>query len=277
MNNSSRRAWQLPRGVSSGTWDYLAEPTIATDYDSFHGDHPLMRLDVALVAEQLRSLAVGRNCSAAELLLADFGCGTARVAKSLSDSNCRTLNIDLSQHMLTTAATELRRSDRPELVRSNLVELDWLRDQQIDLSVCLFSSIGMIRGRQHRVNFLRHVHRTLKADGVFLLHVHNRGHSWLDPQGPGWLMKTWWKSLTSKDWQYGDRVYVYRGLPQMFLHIYSRRELAAELRAAGFVNFELLPINLQGSELLRAGSPTEYFRAGGYFAICHATKFTQRV
>ncbi len=272
MSNLSRRAWQLPRGVSSGTWDYLAEPTIATEYDAFHGDHPLMQLDVALVAEQLSALAARRGCSTSDLLLADFGCGTARVARHLQSANCRTLNVDLSAHMLTTAAVDLRGNqqfdERAALVRSNLVELDWLGDGVLDMSVCLFSSIGMIRGRQHRITFLRHVRRTLKADGVFILHVHNRGHSWLDPQGPGWLMKTWLKSRLRQGWEYGDRVYVYRGLPQMFLHIYSRRELAAELRAAGFEHFNLHPINLQGSELMQSGRATEYFRAGGFFAIC---------
>lgn len=268
MNHSSRRAWQLPRGVSSGTWDYLAEPSIATEYDAYHGDHPLMQLDVSLVSQQLSQLAQRRACKPSDLLLADFGCGTARVARHLHSTNCRTLNIDLSRHMLEAAQVELGQNERAAMVQSNLVELDWLGDSVLDMSVCLFSSIGMIRGRQHRLSFLRHVRRTLKPDGVFILHVHNRGHSWLDPQGPGWLFRTWLKSRTNKDWEYGDRVYVYRGLPQMFLHIYSRRELSLELRAAGFENFQLQPINLTGSQLLPAGKATEYFRAGGYFAIC---------
>ena len=268
MTNSSRRAWQLPRGVSSGTWDYLAEPAIATEYDAYHGDHPLMQLDVALVSEQLSALAARRGCSTAELLLADFGCGTARVARHLHSSGCRTLNIDLSQHMLATAAADLGTSERAALVHSNLVELEWLGDRVLDMSVCLFSSIGMIRGREHRIAFLRNVRRTLKEDGLFVLHVHNRGHSWLDPQGPGWLLRTWLKSKTTANWEYGDRVYVYRGLPQMFLHIYSRRELMRELRAAGFVGTNVLPINLQGSALMKSRSVTEYFRAGGFFALC---------
>ena len=267
MNQSSRRAWQLPRGVSSGTWDYLAEPSIATEYDSFHGNHPLMQLDVQLVADQLNALAARRGCPTSDLLLADFGCGTARVARHLEKSGCRTLNVDLSHHMLATCSVGSGQAAQTAFVHANLVELNWLRDATIDLSVCLFSSIGMIRGRQHRIAFLRHVRRTLKPDGLLVLHVHNRGHSWLDPQGPGWLLKTWLKSKTTRDWEYGDRVYVYRGLPQMFLHIYSRRELLSELRSAGFLNIDLLPINLQGSQCMPSGR-TEYFRAGGYFAVC---------
>ncbi len=268
MTDSSRRAWQLPRGVSSGTWDYLAEPSIATEYDSYHGEHPLMKLDLALVSEQLAALAQRRACAPSDLLVADFGCGTARVARHLAQSGCRTLNVDLSQHMLTTAAEELAGNKRAALVLSNLVELDWLADGVVDLAVCLFSSLGMIRGQQHRIACLRHVQRTLNRDGVFILHVHNRGHSWLDPQGPSWLFRTWLKSKTNKNWEFGDRVYVYRGLPQMFLHIYSRRELMFELGEAGFEQIDILPINLQGSELMRSGSFTEYLRAGGFFAIC---------
>ncbi len=143
--------------------------------------------------------------------------------------------------MLMAASADLPATSRAALIHSNLVELEWLGDAVLDMSVCLFSSIGMIRGRQHRVTFLRHVRRTLKSDGIFILHVHNRGHSWLDPQGPGWLLQTWLKSHTTKDWEYGDRVYVYRGLPRMFLHIYSRRELIADLRGAGFDNFQIQP------------------------------------
>jgi ubiquinone/menaquinone biosynthesis C-methylase UbiE len=266
-NESSRRAWQLPRGVSSGTWDYLAEPSIATEYDSFHGDHPLMRLDVQIVTEELQRLCAARGVPASELLLADFGCGTARVARQLKSTGCRMLNVDLSMHMLQTASSAVGAGQSAAYVHSNLVELDWLADGTIDLSVCLFSSIGMIRGRQHRIAFLKHVQRTLKPDGRLVLHVHNRGHSWFDPQGPGWLINTWLKSKLNKSWEFGDRVYVYRGLPQMFLHIYSRRELLAELRAAGFKNVQLRPINLQGSDYLESIF-NQYWRAGGYFAIC---------
>ena len=48
-NEKSRPAWQLPPGVSRGTWDYVHEVSIATQYDGFHHGHPLLELDRNLV------------------------------------------------------------------------------------------------------------------------------------------------------------------------------------------------------------------------------------
>ncbi|MCC6507859.1 MAG: class I SAM-dependent methyltransferase [Pirellulaceae bacterium] len=248
----------------------MAEPAIASEYDAFHGDHPLMRLDVQLIQDKILASVIDPLGQSADQpstqLLADFGCGTARIARQLEARGLRTLNIDLSPHMLQTAAAGLRPTQN-SLVHSNLVELDWLADSVVDIAVCLFSSIGMIRGRQHRIDFLKHVHRTLKPQGKFLLHVHNRGHSWLDPQGPGWLISTFVKACLYSHWQFGDRVYVYRGLPSMYLHIYSRRELVADMHAAGFTNFSILPINVTGTALLDPQTWFQYFRSGGFFVL----------
>lgn len=258
---AGRRAWQLPRGVSSGTWDYLAEPTIATDYDSFHGQHPLMELDSQLLDDCLKSYPAARS------IVADFGCGTARIARRLAPRGYCTLNVDLSRFMLQTASRHLSASEQTAFVHSNLVELDWLCDWAVDVAVCLFSSVGMIRGRRNRVVFLKHVKRTLRPHGLLLLHVHNRGHSWLDPHGPWWLISTRVKSWLHRDWEHGDRVYVYRGLPQMYLHIYSQAELRADLHAAGFTNLEILLIDVTGSRLLPGKTMAQHLRAGGFFAI----------
>jgi ubiquinone/menaquinone biosynthesis C-methylase UbiE len=261
-SGGGRRAWQLPRGVGAGTWDYVDEPSIASEYDSFHRDHPLMALDQALLLEHLRS-----GYPPEQSLVADFGCGTARVARLIEPLGYRTLNIDLSSHMLRTAAAGIQHLSRAAFVHSNLVELEWLGDAVVDVAVCLFSSIGMIRGRQNRIAFLKHVHRTLKPGGMLLLHVHNRGRSWLDPQGPWWLMSTRLKSMSSQSCEYGDRVYVYRGLPRMFLHIYSRTELQADLRRAGFEHFEVRAIDVTGSRLMPPSALAVHLRAGGYFAV----------
>lgn len=257
-----RRAWQLPRGVGAGTWDYVADPSIATEYDSYHGNHPLMTLDESLLKERLLGAYPPERS-----LVADFGCGTARIARCLEPLGYRTLNVDLSRHMLRTAAAGVQRPQQAAFVQSNLVELEWLADAAVDVAVCLFSSIGMIRGREHRIAFLKHVRRTLKPGGLLYLHAHNRGRSWLDPQGPWWLVSTRLRGLLSKDCEYGDRVYVYRGLPRMFLHIYSQGELRADLRAAGFEQAEILPIDVTGSHLLPRRTKGVNLRAGGYFAF----------
>ena len=202
-------------------------------------------------------------------LVGDFGCGTGRVAAQICPLGYRTLNVDLSQHMLKVARSKFEPSaSSAGFVHGNLVQLQWLRSQTLDMAVCLFSSIGMIRGREHRTAFLKHVRDALKPGAKFILHVHNRHHSWMDPLGPWWLISTWIRSRLDSNIEMGDRVYAYRGLPTMFLHIYSRSELLADLSNAGFSIVDMLAINRTGDQILQPRLPFQQLRAGGYFAIC---------
>jgi ubiquinone/menaquinone biosynthesis C-methylase UbiE len=257
----ARPLWQLPPGVSRGTWDYIHLASIADDYDSYFKEHPLLRLDMQIVERFLPKLGDTPP------IVGDFGCGTARVAKQLAPQGYRVLNVDMSLPMLKQATANDLDSAMSVCVRGNLVQLDWLRDRSLAMAVCLFSSIGMIRGRSHRRAFLKHVHRCLCDGAVLVLHVHNRMRSLFDPGGIRWLLNTHWKSWTGNTWEFGDRVYNYRGLPAMFLHIYSQNELVQDLRSAGFSQFEVLPINATASELLQRRTFFANVRAGGFFAI----------
>jgi len=267
LTKRTRPAWQLPPGISRGTWDYLHSPSIAEDYDSYFRDHPLLKLDIEVVRRVLHSEPQE------PFTIADFGCGTARMARAFTPLGYRMLNVDLSRHMLSQASqvdgSKIDGSNEQlsGCVQANLVQLNWLRDSVLDMAVCLFSSIGMIRGREHRQKFLSHVCRSLRPDAPLILHVHNRLRSLLDPGGPTWLLRTWLSSWTNRDWEYGDRVYAYRGLPSMFLHIYSRRELMDDLTAAGFKQVQILPINSTADDLLPPTTRFSTIRAGGYFAI----------
>ncbi len=255
-------SWKLPPGVSRGTWDYVHSRQIASDYDRYFAEHPLLKLDLAFIAEHLPP----RQADGPPPLVADLGCGTGRVSRALSAQGYRMLNIDLSQHMLDEL---MRQSEHPHLntcIQANLVELDFLQTVDLDMAVCLFSSIGMIRGRENRRRFLAGLRPALKPAAKLILHAHNRYHSLWDPKGPAWLLSTKWKSMWQPDWEYGDRVYSYRGLPAMYLHIYSRGELRSDLRAAGFRNIKFTLINSTGDALL-SSSPLGPLRAGGYFVV----------
>ncbi len=110
--------------------------------------------------------------------------------------------------------------DRMATLRANMVQLQFLKDRSLDLALCMYSSIGMVRERKNRIDVMRQVSRALHPHGRFLVHVHNRG-SWLrDPQGIRLTLHGWYQSLKGH-WELGDRIYAYRGLPSMFLHIYS--------------------------------------------------------
>lgn len=262
----SRPTWQLPPGVSKGTWDYVQSKKIAEDYEQFLRDHPLFQLDISFVRSQIPTDTPAG--SSEFLVAADLGSGTGRVSRAFaSERNLHWLNLDLSQSMLEEQSQLASGPDSESSfpIRANLVELDFLQPKSLDLAVCLFSSIGMIRGRKNRVEFLRGVRSALKPDASLILHVHNRLQSFWDPGGIYWLCQTFMMSLLGRA-EYGDRVYAYRGLPTMFLHIYSRNELKAELVDAGFKNTELFAINHDGSKIVDGGV-LKNVRAGGYFAV----------
>ena len=96
--DQSRASWQLPAGVSRGTWDYVTESAIAADYDRFHAGHPLLELDMRLIAEHLGPLAIRSDGS--RRIAVDFGCGTGRNLVPLAEQGWRVVGVDLSLDML---------------------------------------------------------------------------------------------------------------------------------------------------------------------------------
>ncbi len=264
-----KASWQLPRGVSRGTWDYVQSPHIATDYDSYFASHPLMKLDLEFVERHLPAIPSGSHDTINHPVIADLGCGTGRVSRRFSPLGYRMVNIDLSAHMLAELSRQTEHPAQQLNIRTNLAELKCLGPASIDLAVCLFSSLGMIRGASHRLRCLQAVRAALKPGSLLILHAHNRYHSLWDPAGPAWLLSTRWKSLVDRNWEFGDRVYAYRGLPTMFLHIFSRGELRQQLTLAGFDELHFYPINITGDALL-VDSWLTPVRAGGYFVTCRA-------
>ena len=252
--------WQLPPGVSPGTWDYTHNQSIADTYETFLAGTPLVQADLRWVQDALPPPRQGEPT-----LVADLGCGNGRSAIPLAAQGYRVWGLDLSQPMLQSmlaAAAQQQVEVWP--LRVNLVQLDGIGDQVVDHAVCLFSTLGMIRGRKHRRRFLAQVHRIVRPGGVLIVHAHNR-LSWL--RHPGGLRRTLasaWKALTSDD-DFGDHVYAYRNLADMYLHSFSARELAADLRAAGWQIGRWKRVSLTGDRLLKSHEVTI---AGGFFVVC---------
>ena len=258
--------WKLPPGVSPGTWDYVHTPSIANDYDRFLQGTSLTKFDLSVVEDYLPQAASDGA------LIADLGCGTGRTRELVHRKGYRLLGIDLSQSMLihfvqksNRGANEVGGQDL--CLRANLVTLDCLADCTIDHAVCLFSSLGMIRGAKNRRRALQHFYRILKPGGFFFLHVHNRWASLRDPGGIKHLARSWWRARRDPEFDFGDRVYGYRGLPNMFLHSYSRRALHSDLRQAGFESIKIVPLTIQGDKGLHWGWLGTSVRAGGFMAI----------
>lgn len=213
-------------------------------------------------------------------MVLDLGCGPGRASLPLARLGYDVVAIDLSTPMLRVTVAKSAATATPGRIfplRANLVELDGLADDSADHAVCLFSTLGMIQGRQHRQAMLRHVARILRAPsqthparGRMLLHVHNRWSALLEPGGWRRLATSWCRARGQADWEFGDWIYAYRGLDRMFIHRFSRREILSDLVACGWQIETVRPIAVDGT---RIDQSTRL--PGGYLITCRGAKAGQ--
>lgn len=258
-----RPAWRLPAGVAPGTWEYTRQDSIASGYQDFLAQTPLIGLDTRLTLRELPPPHSDRQSR-----VVDLGCGDGRTLRSLWAAGYDVLGVDLSDPMLgRVVAGEHGEALRTRLIRANLVELGCLADASVDHAVCLFSTIGMIRGRNFRQQFIGHVARLVRPGGTFVLHVHNRNSAWRDrPSSLAWLRSAW-ASVRKKDHEIGDRVYAYRGLADMFLHTYSLKELRQDLLTSGWRIDNIIALAPNSDAELSRPNFLPGLRAGGFLAI----------
>jgi SAM-dependent methyltransferase len=261
MTQPDRPTWLLPPGVSRGLWDYVHAPHIADDYDDYFAFNTLFETDEAALSRQFDRPG----------LVADLGCGTGRALIPLVRKGHRGLAIDLSEHMLRVVQEKADGEGLAiECVRANLVELDAIADNAVDYAMCLFSTLGMIRGRTNRRKVLTHARRILKPGGRFVLHVHNYWFNLRDPDGPGWVMGNLLTAPFTSDVEIGDRWYPYRGLPSMFLHVFRWQELKTDLHAAGFRIRECIALDAARRHALTRPWLFAALRTNGWIVTCEA-------
>lgn len=252
--------WQLPKGVSSGTWDYVETTDIATSYDEYLRQHGMFRLDEEVV----------RRYSESKTSAIDLGCGTGRAVWPMVQQGIDCVACDLSQAMLEEVKSKcLHQFPQQSVlrVRANLVDLDCFQRDAFDLALCLFSTLGMIRGGAAREQFLNHVQRMLAPGGHFVLQVHNYWAHLYDPNGPWWMLRNLVRTKLKQDVEIGDRFYPYRGIPKMYLHSFSFREIQRLLRNCGFKILESIPLNKQQNAPLGRPTLAGYFRASGWIVV----------
>ena len=268
--------WRRPRGVAAGTWAYTQQRRIADHYDAFVAETPLCRLDRQLVAD----VFPGCDCRQPEIIL-DLGCGSGRTAIPLAQRGYRVIGIDLSQPMLEVLQSKLdaRRTGvgqaecdrefggpgmlRIHTLRANLVELDGIADRSAGHAVCLFSTLGMIHGKLNRRRMLAQVARILRPGGQLVLHVHNRWAALSEPNGISRLSRSWLRSCRDREHDFGDATYAYRGLDAMFMHRFSRREIASELNSTGWSVGQVVAVSLDGASEQRSAGWLQRW-AGGF-------------
>jgi ubiquinone/menaquinone biosynthesis C-methylase UbiE len=246
--------WQLPLGVNRGLWDYLHDPAIARGYDASLTDSPLFHLDKDFVE---------RHCPQQGRML-DLGCGTGRLLVGMARRGWRVVGVDLSAEMLAVAAGKARSENLSvHLLHANIAELDCLRDEVFDAAACLFSTLGMVLGSANRRQVLKHVYRTLRPGGRFILHVHNRWFNVWNGPGRAWLLRDVLRSFLGKE--SGDRVMpVHQGVAGLTLHLFGRREAERLLTKAGFRLLETKPISALPDGRLSCPAWFGWLRAYGY-------------
>jgi hypothetical protein len=99
----------------------------------------------------------------------------------------------------------------------------------------------MVSGREHRRQVLGHARRILKPGGLVALHVHNVWRHLFSPPGRRWLALDLVKRLIGHPTA-GDTEHVYRGIPRMYHHSFTRREITRLLRCCGFQIREMIPL-----------------------------------
>ncbi len=257
----SRPAWQLPRGVTRGLWNYAQADHIARDYDEYFAYNRLFEFDEEVLNRYFREPGT----------VVDLGCGTGRALVPLARRGFHGIGVDLSLEMLQVVGEKVDEESLPiDRLRANMVELDCLADGIADYSVCLFSTLGMIRGRENRARALGHVRRILKPGGIFIVHIHNFWFNLRDPGGPWWVIKSVLRSSLKRKIEAGDKFFDYRRIPNMFLHVFRRREILGDLRQAGFRIHDLIRLDPRRHRALRYPWLFGDLRANGWIIVCEA-------
>ena len=242
-----------------GTWAYANERSIADHYDAFVADTPLCTTDQSILADLFPE-----TLSTSATKIVDLGCGSGRSATQLAAKGYRVVGVDLSQSMLEV----LRRKPLPDgqdiaVVRANLVDLECFANDSFDHAICMFSTMGMIQGRLNRRRMLAHVANIVTPGGRFVFHVHHRWAAFAEPGGTKKLAKSWWESIRSRERDFGDATYAYRGIEDMFMHRFSRGELRADLAETGWSIENIDCLSADGAKVIPSPRVMRH-RVGGF-------------
>jgi len=249
--------WRLPRGVSRSLWEYAHDPSIARDDADHLAGSALIELDARLVETWLPQPGT----------LVDLGCGPGRIAVPLARRGFQVLGVDLSPESLRcTQAAAGRAGVSVSLIRANLCDLACCPDAEFDNALLLFGTLGMVEGVENRRAVLSETARILKPGGRLIMHAHNVWSHAFHAAGRRWLLHDRWKALWGSATA-GDTRRDYRGIPGMYHHAFTLRELRALLRESGFLIRETVPITTDSRGGVTHPRWGSWFKAGSWMIL----------
>ena len=268
--------WQIPTGMTRGLLDYADSPMVAQDYDYFFAENSLFDFDKQILREEFGPDDNGKK------LIADFGCGTGRALLPFLETGFSGMAIDMSENMLKIVREKFQYFEEQysqdsshgglnnslALIKANLVELDCIKTSSVDHGMSMFSTLGMIFGHECRLEALRHSRRIVKPGGKFVIHVHNYWYNWIDSAGRRQILIDFLNRFRKGKPKRGDRFFPYRGIAQMYLHIFSKSEITGLLRDAGFKKLKIIPLSSRRNSKLRFPMMLGRIRANGWIIVC---------
>ena len=201
----------------------------------------------------------------------DLACGTGSVSLLLAQKGMEVIGVDMSEDMLTVAFDKVCGMERPpRFICQKLQELRLPRG--MDLAVCALDSLDYITEPADCAEAIRRVYKVLNPGGIFIFDVNTPeklramdGQVLLDEDDDVYCV---WRGEFDEETNicsYGMDLFQrqgdvwHRSFEEHKEYAYSREQLTAYLRDAGFTHIEVYADRI--FEAPREGEQRIYFKA----------------
>ena len=201
----------------------------------------------------------------------DLACGTGSVSAILARKGYEVTGVDLSEDMLTVAWDKASAMENPPMFICQPLQALHL-PRGVDLAVCALDSLDYITEPEHCREAIRRVYKALNPGGIFIFDVNTPeklramdGQVLLDEDDDVYCV---WRGEFDRETNvcsYGMDLFQrqgdvwHRSFEEHKEYAYSREQLTAYLRDAGFTHIEVYADRI--FEAPREGEQRIYFKA----------------
>ena len=201
----------------------------------------------------------------------DLACGTGSVTSILAQRGYQVTGVDMSEEMLTEAATKTMDMENRPMYSCQLLQ-NLRLPRAVDMAVCALDSLDYITDPDDCQEAIRRAYKALNPGGIFIFDVNTPeklramdGQVFLDEDDD--VFCVWRGEFDEKTniCSYGMDLFQrrgsvwYRSFEEHREYAYSQSQLTDFLKAAGFTHIEVYADRL--FEAPRAGEQRIYFKA----------------